>query len=152
MKAVKTLALFVLVVATWVTAQAVQSQPAQKRYPPLYPREGAKVMYEDARVIVYDDVQTTEHQMHRHTRDSIWFYIEDGPIENLDENGKVTSTGGGTPSQTGPRFGGFTPAGRGPHSERALDPNHRRRLFRVEFKGTETADCRQWSTDPVCNK
>jgi hypothetical protein len=146
----KFLMLCVLVGVTWFTAQAVQTaQQAQKRWPGQYPRAGTTKMYEDDRVIVWDDTTSTEPFFHQHVRDSIYFYIVDGPIEQVDVDGKVTKSG---PPQPVPRFGGATKAGRGPHSERSIDPNNKRRMFRVEFKGTEPADCKNWSTDPACNK
>ena len=149
MKPAKILLLGALVGVTWVTAQAVQTAQAQKKWPHQYPRAGTTKMFEDDRVIVWDDVTGPEHFMHKHVRDSIYFYIEDGRIEQIDEAGKITPSGAPQPV---PRFGGATKAGRGPHSERSMDASKPRRMFRVEFKGTEPADCKDWSTDVACNK
>lgn len=149
MKRSSVLLLGMVVVATCLMAPSVQTaQTGQKKWPPMFPRAGAQKLFENERVIVTDDLLPTEHHMHQHVLDSIYFYIDDGPIESVDENGKISSTS--SEAQKGPRFGGFTKAGRGPHSERSLDPNKRRRMFRVEFKGTQSADCREWSTDPIC--
>jgi hypothetical protein len=144
-----------LFVAGWVAGQATQrAQTAQQKWPSVLPRAETIKLYEDDRVVVWDDNLATEHFMHKHVRDSIYFSVQDGPVEAVDVTGKVTSTSDGR-DRAGtvlpvPRFGAFSKAGNGPHSERSLDPNKRRRMFRIEFKGSEPPDCKDWSTDPAC--
>ena len=152
-KRVAFLLLSLLIVAAWVAGQA---QTAKQKYPPRFPqnppRAGTKKLFENERVIVWEENLSTEHYMHQHVLDSLFFYIQDAPVEHMDENGQIELE---PPfrdrTQNGPSFGGnYTRSGRGPHSERSVDPNKLRRIFSVELKGTALLSCREWSTDPLC--
>ena len=95
MKRASFLLLSLVIVALWVAGQAVYTaQTGQEKWPPQHPRAGTEKLYEDDRVIVWDDILSTEHYMHRHSRDSIYFYIEAGPVETMDENGSIRSPSG----------------------------------------------------------
>jgi hypothetical protein len=137
--------------------ESAAGQTAQKKWPSAPPRPGAIKVFETDQLIIWDDRQETEDFLHKHARDFIALTIEEGPSRTIDENGKVS--GGGGSKNPWPKGNGeyavaahIVKAGTGPHSEKALDPNKRRRQFWIELKGTEPKDCRNWSTDPVCNK
>ena len=157
----KRLGAILIVVAAfggWVVGQSSTKAPAPtKKWPSAPPRAGAIKVFETPQVVIWDDRQGTEHSLHKHARDFIALTIEDGPSETIDETGKVQTGGGAASRADRPHGNGkvaidahLVPAGRGPHSERALDPNKRRRQIWVELKGTEPADCKTWSTDPAC--
>ena len=146
MKRIVFLLLCLLIIAAWVAGQA---QTEKQKYPPRFPQPGSTKLFENERVIVWDEVLPTEHYMHQHVLDALWFHIQDGPVEQM-ENGKIQRMEFKNLTQSGPIWGAYTKVGRGPHSERSLDPNNRRRRFVVEFKGTEPPNCKEWSTAPVC--
>ena len=151
MKRIALLLLCPLIVAAWVAGQAVPTaQTAKKKYPPRFPKADSVKLFENERVIVWDENLSTEHYMHHHVRDALWFHIHDGPVEVMEEDGKINRPAFKDVTQSGPQWGGYTKAGRPPHSERSLDPNNKRRRFVVEFKGTEPANCKEWTTDPMC--
>ena len=151
MKRIAFLLLCLLIVAAWVTGRA---QTEKKKYPPRFPqnppRDDSRKLFENERIIVWEENLSTEHYMHQHVLESFYFTIHDAPVETMDENGKIgRQFNNSTPS--GPTFGGnVTKSGRGPHSERSIDPNNKRRRFYVELKGTALLSCKEWSTDPMC--
>ena len=158
MKRLGILLLGVAIAGAWgYRAVDSKAQTGAKKWPSAPPRAGAIKIFETPQVIVWDDRESTEHSMHKHARDFIALTIEEGPSETIDESGKV-ATGGGAASRPDRAHGNGTvavdahlvEAGRGPHSERALDPKKRRRQIWIELKGTEPKDCKNWSTDPAC--
>ena len=128
---------------------AAQTVSGQKKWPPAFPRSGATKVFENDRVIVWDEILTSpEEHMHKHILDAICIYIQDGAIKATDANGKVIIRPIGTsyPGQKDPHVSAYVKAGLGPHSEAAADPAHPRRVFWIELKGTEPPDCKDWST------
>jgi hypothetical protein len=127
----------------------VQDNSGQKKWPPAFPRPGATKVFENDKLIVWDEILTsTEEHMHKHILDAICIYIQDGAIKATDANGKVTIRPIGTsyPGQKDPHVSAYVKAGLGPHSEAAADPTHPRRVFWIELQGTEPPDCKDWST------
>ena len=123
-------------------------QDTSKKFPPLFPRSGATKVFENDKVVIWDDyTNSTEPYMHIHVRDTISILVQDGPIRSIDENGKETVSAG---NSVVPSFLVYTRAPRGPHSEAAVDPSRPRRIFRIELKGTEPWNCKDYSTDPAC--
>ena len=130
-------------------SEAMQSASGQKKWPPAFPRSGATKVFENDRVMVWDEVLTdTQEFMHKHIRDAICVYIQDGAIKATDANGrvKIRPVGSSYPGQEVPHVSAYVKAGLGPHSEAAADPTHPRRVFWIELKGTEPPDCKEWST------
>jgi hypothetical protein len=128
---------------------AAQTVSGQRKWPPAFPRAGATKVFENDKVIVWDEILTSpEEHMHKHILDAICVYIQDGAIKATDANGKVTIRPIGTsyPGQKDPHVSAYVTAGLGPHSEAAADPAHPRRVFWIELKGTEPPDCKDWST------
>src|ERR1700687_3546822 len=59
-----------------------QVESGQKKWPPAFPRPGATKVFENDRVIVWDEILTsTEEHMHKHILDAICIYIQDGAIK-----------------------------------------------------------------------
>ncbi len=146
-----------VVVAAWLvggglaTPAGEATQVEQTKWPPLFPRAGATNVLETDRIIVWDQVYTAEEITHKHIRDILVFAVEDGPIRVSTPEGVTTGraeqVGEVSPDHVGlPRVVGYFKAGIGPHSEALIDPSRPRRYFFVEFKGTEPADCKEWST------
>jgi hypothetical protein len=130
--------------------EVAKIKAGQKKWPPLFPSPFAKKVFENERIIVRDETLTAEHRLHKHIRDIISFYVEDdGDLTTIQPDGTVTL------GKLGTRYGGaevphvsaYVKAGLGPHSTATADPKKgTRRVFWVEFKGTEPADCKEWST------
>ena len=142
--------LSLVMVVAWGTNRGLAEQPAHEKWPPLFPRDGATKVLETDRIIVWDQVYTADEIMHKHIRDILVFAVEDGPIRVATPDGVPTAraeqVGAVSPEQVGlPRVIGYFKAGIGPHSEALIDPSRPRRFFFVEFKGTEPADCAEWS-------
>ena len=145
-----------LVVVAWVIGGlaipvGTAAQTEQTKWPPLFPRPGATKVLETDRIIVWDQVYTAEEIVHMHIRDILVFAVEDGPIRVSTPDGVPTAgaerVGEVSPEHVGlPRVLGYFKAGIGPHSEALVDPNRPRRHCFVEFKGTEPADCKEWSS------
>jgi hypothetical protein len=121
--------------------QPAQAPPAGKAtvetWAPQFPRPGASKVFENERVIVWDQIYQDQPFMHRHVRDQLNIVLEDGPIKIVDAAGTERVT----PSPNKGKIGliGYFKAGLGPHSEVAADPNRRPRIMYIEFKGTEAA-------------
>lgn len=127
------------------TAGAQQPIPNQKQWPSMFPKNGATKLFENEKVIVWDDRAVTTGFWHKHVRDQLAIRIEEGPMEVTALNGEVTVI----PMASGkelPYVAGYIPAGMGPHSEITADPQKHRRQIWIEFKGTEPKDCKAWST------
>jgi hypothetical protein len=123
------------------TSQAREPQggrAAVETWPPQFPRPGATKVFENERVIVWDQTYQDQPFMHRHVRDQLNIVLEDGPIKIVDAAGTERVT----PSPNKGKIGliGYFKAGLGPHSEVAADPNRRPRIMYIEFKGTEAAE------------
>ena len=132
------------------TPVGTAAQPEQTKWPPLFPRTGATKVLETDRIIVWDQVYTAEEIVHKHIRDILVIAVEDGPIRVSTPDGVPTAgaerVGDVSPEHVGlPRVVGYFKAGIGPHSEALIDPGRPRRYLFVEFKGTEPADCKEWS-------
>ena len=134
-----------------VAGMAAQGdRSASKKWPPQFPREGATKLFENERVIVWEQVgRPKEVFMHKHIRDIINFVIDPGGgIGVLNPDG--SKGGGSSLTQSiynkSPNSTTYTKAGLGPHAEVMNDPNKPGRSIFVEIKGTEPKDCREWST------
>ena len=139
-------ALAMIVAAAGMAAQGSKPQ----KYPPQFPREGATKLFENDKVIVWEQVgRPKEAFMHKHIRDILNFGIEPGggiTVQNPDG-----SKGGGSSfTQTiydkRPNNVTYTKAALGPHAEVMVDPSKPGRSIFVEIKGTEPKDCKEWST------
>src|ERR1700676_2964492 len=74
-----------------VNPATYQIESGPKKWPPAFPRSGAAKVFENDRVIVWDEILTSpEDHMHKHTLDAICIYVQDGAIKATDANGKVT--------------------------------------------------------------
>lgn len=129
------------IVTASLTALGHQNPTArsdERTWAPQFPRPGATKVFENDRIIVWDQVYADEPFMHRHIRDEFNILMEDGPTKLMDEHGQVRLTEhvGATGK---PGVLGYFKAGLGPHAEWAADPNHRPRAIYIEFKGTEPA-------------
>jgi hypothetical protein len=113
-------------------------KPAVETWAPQFPRPGATKVFENERVIVWDQIYQDQPFMHRHVRDQLNIVLEDGPIKIVDAAGAERVT----PSPNQGKIGliGYFKAGLGPHSEVAADPKRRPRIMYIEFKGTEPAE------------
>jgi hypothetical protein len=136
----------VVFVACLATGDA-EPQTEQKKWSPQFPREGAIKVFENDRVVVWEQVWPNSLHMHKHVRDIITIGLDDGGIKSTRPDGTVSRTmlsrtipGGKTPG-----FVGYATAGLGPHAEQADDPKSPPRALVIELKGTEPKDCRDWS-------
>lgn len=137
-----------------VVAAAAQAPGAvAQKYPPQFPREGATKLFENDRIIVWEQVGRPRNAfVHRHVRDTIVFGLEPGRVLTQGPDGKVNDGSAERSSTTTIRPGTagvgsvqYTTAGLGPHAEVASDPNSPKSIF-IELKGSEPKDCGQWST------
>jgi hypothetical protein len=56
-------------------------QAAPEKYPPQFPREGATKLFENDRIIVWEQVGRPKNAfVHRHVRDTIVFGLEPGRV------------------------------------------------------------------------
>jgi hypothetical protein len=131
--------------AGWMTA-AAQSGSVKEvdTWPPQFPRPGAEKVFENDKVIIWDEFMSSEPITHQHVRDVIAIRLEDGApviVEQADgskpQGLPPQETRG--PAKTGPRFSSYSKAGLGPHSERSSDPKRPRHNLWIELKGTEPA-------------
>ena len=136
-----------------VSAAARAPRAAAEKYPPQFPREGATKLFENDRIIVWEQVgRPRSVYIHRHVRDTIVFGLEPGRVQTLGPDGKGDDGGAGRSATTTIRPGTagvgsvqYTTAGLGPHAEVSPDPNSPKSIF-IELKGTEPKDCAEWST------
>jgi hypothetical protein len=139
-----------IVVGAAVMAGAQGEKAAAKKWPPQFPREGATKLFENDRVIVWEQVgRPKEAFQHKHIRDILNFIIEPGGgITVLNPDG--SKGGGSSLTETiytkRPNTATYTKAGLGPHAEVVNDPGNPGRSIFVEIKGTEPRDCKEWST------
>jgi hypothetical protein len=148
-----TVAVLTAVVFVLVAAVARAPQAAPEKFPPQFPREGATKLFENDRIIVWEQVGRPKNAfVHRHVRDTIVFGLEPGRVLTQDPDGKVndgraerSSTTTIRPGTAGVGSVQYTTAGLGPHAEVAPDPNSPKSIF-IELKGSEPKDCGQWST------
>jgi hypothetical protein len=137
-----TLAAAVVLVAA-VAYAGYQAQESPSRWPPQFPREGATKVFENDKVIVWEQVWPSNVYMHKHVRDIITIALEGGPIRVITPEGKETTS----PNfGAKPGFAGYFKAGLGPHAELAADPKRVPRAIFIEMKGTEPQDCGTWSS------
>jgi hypothetical protein len=109
--------------------------PTGETWPAQFPRPGATKVFENDRVIVWDQIYQDQPFMHRHVRDQLNILMEDGPIKVTDATGTERLLTSPNKGKTG--VIGYFKAGLGPHSEIAADPTRRPRIIYIEFKGTE---------------
>ena len=135
-------------------AAGQRSKAVSKKWPPQFPREGATKLFENDRIIVWEQVgRPKEAFMHRHVRDTIVFGIQGGRVDTLDVDGQKNdgkaeraATARIYPGSAGIGSVQYTTAGLGPHAEVAPDPNSIPKTIFIELKGTEPKDCARWST------
>jgi hypothetical protein len=131
---------------------AVAQQPAEKKWSPQFPREGATKLFENEHIIVWEQIgRPKEPFAHKHIRDILTFGVEPGRVEVLgpDLQPPTGSPGGSLTERLysrGTSSLSYSQAGLGPHVELAPDPDNVPISIFVEIKGTEPADCAQWST------
>ena len=127
------------------TSAARSFADTQTQHPPQFPRPGAEKVFENDKIIVWDQVElSTEAYMHVHVRDEFEILMTDGPTRSIDVEGNGRDrehVGSGVPGVIG-----YFQAGLGPHSLQATDPNNKPRVIYIEFKGTEPEDCNVWAT------
>ena len=136
-----------------VATAARAPQAAAQKYPAQFPREGATKLFENDRIIVWEQVGRPKGAyVHRHVRDTIVFGLEPGRVTTQDADGKTNQGTAERSATTTIRPGAagvgsvqYTTAGLGPHAEVAPDPNSPKSIF-IELKGSEPKDCGQWST------
>ena len=114
---------------------AASANGVVETWPAQFPRPGATKVFENERVIVWDQIYQDQPFMHRHVRDQLNILLEDGPIKVTDGTGTERLLESPNKGKTG--VIGYFKAGLGPHSEVTADPAHRARIIYVEFKGTE---------------
>ncbi|HYL34370.1 MAG TPA: hypothetical protein VEV17_00505 [Bryobacteraceae bacterium] len=143
------------VVVCLATGAAGQGdKAATQKWPPQFPREGATKLFENDRIIVWEQVgRPKDAFMHRHVRDTIVFGLQGGRVDTLAVDGKKNdgkaerdATARIYPGNGGVGSVQYTKAGLGPHAEVAPDPNSIPRTIFIELKGTEPKDCGRWST------
>jgi len=131
---------------------AVAQEPAAKKWPPQFPREGATKLFENDHVIVWEQIgRPKEPFVHKHISDILNFVIRPGKVDVLgpDLQRPKPGQGGSYTKQIysrGSNSMSYTTAGLGPHVELAPDPNNVPISIFVEIKGTEPKDCAGWST------
>jgi len=139
-------------VASGAAGQGSRAVP--KKWPPQFPRGGATKLFENDRIIVWEQVgRPKEPFMHMHVRDTIVFGIQGGRVDTLGVDGKKND-GKAEAAATARIYAGsagvgsvqYTTAGLGPHAEVAPDPNNIPKTIFIELKGTEPKDCSAWST------
>ena len=148
----------ILAIAISVAVAAEYTQEASKKWPPLFPREGATKLFENEKIIVWEQIgRPKEPFIHKHVRDTLMISLQDGRVETINVDG--TKSDGSAESRSVKRIhpgnGGigsliYITAGLGPHAEVTADPNHIPKSIFIELKGTEPKDCTQWST--VCQQ
>src|SRR5882757_3980741 len=62
---------------------------AVETWAPQFPRPGATKIFENDRVIVWDQIYQDQPFMHRHVRDQLNIVLEDGPIKIVDAAGNA---------------------------------------------------------------
>jgi hypothetical protein len=111
--------------------------PDSKCWPDIFPRPGATKIFENDRIIVWDQIFADPgvEYMHKHVRDFFTIRVGQGVRRISTPDGHFTLTDGG---DTVPGMGSYLPAGTGPHSETAATKyGERARTIYVELKGTE---------------
>ena len=128
-------------------------QPSPEKYPPLFPREGATKLFENEHIIVWEQIgRPAEPIVHRHVLDILHFAVEPGTVEVSAPEGESSAGSRARASlieafySRGDNSVLYGKAGLGPHVELAPDPDRLPISIFVEIKGTEPADCAQWST------
>jgi len=130
-----------------IGAQLTRAQ-AQK-WPPQFPREGATKLFENDKIIVWEQVGRPKTPfVHKHIRDIVTIQLKPGKIDVLGPDLQKAVSSGFTQGLTGPDRGNvrFTKAGLGPHAEVEADTANPSRSIFIEIKGTEPKDCADWST------
>ena len=118
-----------------VGVESLAASAKSDSWAPQFPRDGAEKVFENERVIVWDETYTTEPHMHMHMRDVVVVALEDGVGRTVRPDG----TSRDIPLKGGkiPRFSSYMKAGAGPHAEFATDPKRVPRKLWIELKGTE---------------
>jgi hypothetical protein len=135
--------------------------PEKRTFVPVYPRDGAKKVFENDKIIVWDEltINTKEYE-HIHIRNTIAVYVDGGVVIHRMMGGTNPATApqtadGRLDAYRGqdrvPHISLYTRGPHGPHSSISGDPSKPRRIFFIEFKGTEPWNCKDYSTDPICN-
>jgi hypothetical protein len=109
--------------------------PDSTCWPDAFPRPGATKVFENDRVIVWDQVFPDYEYMHKHTKAFFIIRVAQGVVKITTPDGKVVLRDQG---ETLPRIGSSYEAGHGPHSETSATVNtERARSFYIEFKNSE---------------
>lgn len=128
----------------------------QKKWPTLGEALGseARKTEDNANVIVWDEVlRRTGPSFRKLVRDTVVVQLWDGPMTMIDGEGaaavKVPLGFDQVPRRKMPSVY-YLKAGTGPYSLAAVDAWEPARFIWVELRGTEAADCKNWSADPAC--
>lgn len=133
----------IAVVAVAAVAGGLQANQGAQKWPPQFPREGATKVFENDRVIVWEQVWPSKVYMHKHVLDIVTIALEGGPIRVVTPEGRDSTGADFNGGKAG--FVGYFKAGLGPHAELAANPDRVPRAIFIELKGTEPGDCREWS-------
>jgi hypothetical protein len=151
-RAIGYVALCAVVLGGVAVAVAGQGRPAAGKWPAQFPREGATRLFENDRVIIWEQVgRPATPFVHKHVRDIITIGLEPGRITTQSPDGSRTDgrlEGAATTRvRAGTPVGAvtYTVAGLGPHAEVMVDPATPGRSIFIELKGTEPAECHLWS-------
>ena len=131
---------------------AMAKQSAAEKWSPQFPREGATKLFENEHVIVWEQRgRPKEPFTHKHIRDILTFGVQPGTVDVLGPDLQpLTRSPGSSFTERiysrGLNSLSYSKAGLGPHVELAPDPDNVPISIFVEIKGTEPADCAQWST------
>lgn len=146
------LAGFLTLVVGLAAAGGRPAQAQQQKWPPQFPRAGATKLFENDKIIVWEQVGRPQVAfVHKHLRDIVTVQVKPGKIAVLGpdlEPLRSPSANGATLTLTPIDRGGvsFTKAGLGPHAETEADTANPSRMIFIEIKGTEPSDCARWST------
>jgi hypothetical protein len=140
------IAVVALLAGAGLIAVAAQSSGTREveTWAPQFPRPGAEKVFENDKVIIWDEKMSTEPIFHKHVRDVIAVRLEDGApviVEQPDGSKPQAAPPQETrgPAKTGPRFSSYSKAGLGPHAEHSTDAKRPRHNLWIELKGTEPA-------------
>lgn len=140
-----------LVAGLAASASGLLAQAPPQKWPPQFPREGATKLFENDRIIVWEQVgRPRDAFVHKHVRDIVTVQVKPGRIDVLGPDLKPVPSSANRSTQTLTPLdrGGvsFTKAGLGPHAETEADSANPSRMIFIEIKGTEPPDCAKWST------
>jgi hypothetical protein len=115
----------------------------------MQPRPGVIKLFENDKFALYDDHMSNDGSWHRHIRQALTIGLKPGRVSVMWPDGRVRVNEAATTRGPLPQVGLVSVGGDQTfigHSEWAPDPERRRRVLYIEFKGTEVEGCEKWST------